>query len=115
VQTWGWFDSADGRQWPRSWGKSKDMSLEDLHLNMRDNVFSLSAAQELFNWSPKWADTKRYTDLPSVRKDLNLEQGSVLEQVNFKDPKKMDFRLTKPTPNQLKSYPRGPIPGVKTN
>jgi len=115
VQTWGWFDSADGRQWPRAWGKSKDLSLEDLHLNMRDNVFSQSVGQELFNWSPKWADAKRYTDLQIVRKELNLEQGSVVEQVHFRDPMKMDYRLIKPTLNQLKSYPKGTIPGVKTN
>ncbi len=112
TQTWGWFDTGDGRNWPRSMGKSKKMSLEDLKLNHHDNVFWASPGQALFNWSPAWSDMVSYSDAASVRKGLGLERGSVVEQVRFKDPAKMDFRLIAPTPAQLRCYPRGDVPGV---
>jgi hypothetical protein len=139
AQTWGWFDSQD-QQWPRSMQKNADavgnsgkaveniaakyvpddtknypqgMSLETLNIKFQHNFYAVTDGEELFNWGTAWHMNQRYPTLDAVRKELNLEQGSVIGDFNFADAATMDFRVPANSPVlKMGCYPKGEVPGV---
>ncbi|MHB1458067.1 MAG: right-handed parallel beta-helix repeat-containing protein [Armatimonadota bacterium] len=138
VQTWGWFAVGDGRHWPRSMRKgtqsdmkptqdfaadyiAKDkngqpigLSLEDLKLDMRDNLYYAAPGQKLVNWGPSWEDHKEYVDLDTLRKELVLEQRSLTGNPGFVDSTSRDFRVHADSPAvSMGCYPKGDVPEVK--
>jgi hypothetical protein len=123
AQVWGWFDVRDERHWPAAMQtgeqkapakeQPKDLSLEKLKLQFRDNVYCAAQGQGLFNWGVAWRRNKRYTGLGEVRQELNLEEGGVIAEPRFADPTARDFRI--PADSEILAmgcYPRGEVPGV---
>jgi hypothetical protein len=116
AQTWGWFDIRDNRHWPAEEGKGQPggLTLEELSLTFRDNIYSTGPGQELFNWGVTWMENKRYGQLDDVRDALNLEQGSILVEFAFRDFSDLDFRVPSDSPALHRGcYPRGNVPGVR--
>ena len=116
AQTWGWFDIRDNRHWPARDGETRPdgLTLEKLSITFRDNLYSTGPDQELFNWGVTWQKHKKYRRLDDVRTELNLEQGSKLVEITFKDFSSLDFRLSANSPAiRLNCYPKGQVPGVK--
>jgi len=116
AQTWGWFDIRDSRHWPARDGKAKPsgLTLEKLSLAFNHNLYSTGPDQGLFNWGVPWQKHKKYRQLDDVRDGLNLEQGSKLVEIIFKDFSNLDFRV--PVDSlaiKMHCYPRGEVPGVK--
>jgi hypothetical protein len=116
AQTWGWFDIRDSRHWPARDGKAKPngLTLEKLSLAFNHNLYSTGPGQGLFNWGVPWQKHKKYRQLDDVRNGLNLEQGSKLVEIIFKDFSNLDFRV--PVDSlaiKMHCYPRGEVPGVK--
>jgi hypothetical protein len=116
AQTWGWFDIRDNRHWPARDGKARPsgLNLEKLSLTFKDNLYSTGPGQELFNWGVTWQKHEKYRQLDDVRTELNLEQGSKLVEITFKDFSGLDFRVPAESPtNKMRCYPEGEVPGVK--
>lgn len=140
AQVWGWFGTDDGRHWPaamqepgekekgkpeqdiaadyqtrRKDGSPAGLSLEKLKLALGGNLYALQPGQGLFNWGCGFFRHKRYETLDEVRKELNLEAGSVVAgPLPFANVRARDFRLPANSP-ALKAgrYPRGAVPGVQ--
>jgi len=116
AQTWGWFDVSDNRHWPARDGKAEPdgLTLEKLSLSLKDNLYWADPGQGLFNWGVTWKEHKEYRHLNDVRDALNLEEGSSLVELVFKDFSALDFRVPKESPAvTMRCYPQGSVPGVQ--
>lgn len=137
AQTWGWFDTRDGRHWPAAMqaqvaetGRARDdiaanylakdkktappgLDLAKLKITMADNLYAAAPGQALFNWGVGWKKHKQYATLDEARRDLSLEEGSRQAQLDFADPPSHDFRLPAGSPAlTMDCYPRTTVPGV---
>jgi len=140
AQTWGWFDVADERCWPRVQQTNlqqkvgsepsvpstadkftaKDLSvqpanlsLDRLHFVFQNNLYSVTDNEGLFNWGPPWRRHAQYAILAAVRKELSLEQGSVAAPFVFGDYQALDLRVPASSlALKMDCYPHGEIPGV---
>jgi nitrous oxidase accessory protein NosD len=137
AQSWGWFDIADERHWPRtlqqntpetqkaaqdfaaaynakdSRGEPKGLSLENLNIRFSNNFYARDAGSGLFHWGTSWKRHKKYANLAEVQKELKLETGSVEGPFAMRDYLTRDFRLPASSPVwKLGAYPRGSVPGV---
>ena len=116
AQTWGWFDVSDNRHWPAQ-GNQADaggLSLEKLSLSLKANLYWADPGQGLFNWGVTWKEHKEYRQPDDVRDALNLEQGSSMVELVFKDFSALDFRVAKNSPAvTMRCYPQGKVPGVQ--
>ena len=119
AQVWGWFDIADQRHWPRamqteSQAPNTEMSLEDLHLTFRNNLYAPGPGQGLFNWGVSWKRREKYNNLAAVREQLALAQGSVVAAFDIADYFSYDFRVPVDSPAmRMGCYPKGTVPGVR--
>lgn len=138
AQTWGWFDINDERHWPAALqekkpetgqaaadiardyaAKDKDgepvgLSLETLKLTFANNLYAVQDGQGLFNWGVTWKRHKLNPTLDAVRRELKLEQGSIVAPFLFGDYLTRDFRVPPDSPAiRLRCYPRGQVPGVQ--
>ena len=137
AQIWGWFDIADGRQWPAkdqkpettSAGKPADLAspylaknhdgqpagltLEKLRLNFSENIYFADAGQGWFNWGVTWHQHKSYSKLADFQADLGVDKDSRVFAPAFLNLRALDCRLSPEMMAALKAcYPAGPIPGV---
>jgi parallel beta-helix repeat protein len=115
AQTWGWFDISDNRHWPTQRNETGEggLSIEDLSLIMKNNLYFADPGAELFNWGVTWKDNKRYQNLKQVQEELDLEQGSKTIEPDFRDFSSMDFRVPANSPAiTMHCYPEGIVPGV---
>ena len=141
AQMRGWFDDADERQWPRKMhqfheqerpnymsqadfdrqlqaikasGMPTGLSLETLHIGLAGNLYDAPDGQGLFLWGTEWLRHKYYSNLSSVRRELNVEQGSTAAPFRFGDFATCDFRVPANSPAlRMECYPRGTVPGVQ--
>lgn len=140
AQVWGWWTTYDERHWPKRMqttrrerashvpeadfareyqaasdaGAPQGLSLEALALTFAENVYAVEPGQGLFVWGAPWMRNKRYTKLDDVRRELGLEQGSLVADVPFADPLRNDFRLPAAAPAHARNAaPRGSVPGVR--
>ena len=139
AQTWGWFDQDDTRHWPaamqstipRQKGKAaQDMAaeyqarsreghpvtatLEKLNLSHSNNLFFAAPGQGLFNWGVGWGHNREYPSLDDVRRELNLEAGSIVADPLMNDFLTRDFRVPAGSPAiKLGAYPKGEVPGTR--
>lgn len=131
AQVWGWFDIADERHWPCSLQTAAsrsgpaqaesptqthpvDLSLEDLNIIFKNNVYGPAPGQGLFNWGVTWKRHKRYEKLDAVRQTLSLDQGSRVVRFEMADYFGLDLRVPSDSPAlQMHCYPRGPVPTVR--
>lgn len=139
AQTWGWFDIADERHWPRAiqeakaetakptadiaadYGAAKDakdvppgLSLEKLNIRFAENLYAVDEGQGLFHWGTTWKRHERYADVAAVRKALSLEQNSRVAPFVFADYLTRDFRIPRDSPAlKMGCYPKGEVPGVR--
>jgi len=138
VQTRGWFDVEDERHWPaalqqgdgtgtspehdiaaeyrdrESQRHPQTLSLEQLNLTMRDNVYARHGRQGLFHWGVSWRRNRGFDTLQAVRDTLQLEQDSREMPLPFAATQQLDFRLPADSPVwEMDSYPRGEVPGVR--
>ena len=138
AQTWGWFDVADERHWPRAMQEKKadagaatqnlagdyvakdakgqpvGLSLEKLRLKFADNLYSIPDGQGLFHWGAAWRRNKHYDGLAAVRSELSLERGSVVGVVAFGDYLTLDFRVPAGSlALRMTCYPIGDVAGVR--
>ena len=122
AQTRGWFGVSDQRQWPRKLQEAKPegasapiagISLETLHLDLSHNLYAREDSQPLFIWGTNWLRHVEYSTVAGVRSDLNLEKGSRIAALPFRDYTARDFRLRRNNiVFRLHCYPRGEVPGV---
>jgi hypothetical protein len=137
AQTWGWFDT-DTQEWPRSVTvtagsgsgragadiaakyireESKDypnLALEDLNLRFSGNFYAVQDNEQIFHWGVSWHRNKSYPTLDAVRKELHLEQGSMVGAFAFADLPTLDLRVPADSPAlKMGCYPKGDVPGVK--
>lgn len=115
AQTWGWFDISDNRHWPAREGKAEadGLTLEKLSFSLKDNLYWADPGQGLFNWGVTWKEHKEYRQLDDVRESLNLERGSRMTELVFRDFSALDLRVPKDSPAlALRCYPQGSVPGV---
>ena len=138
AQTWGWFDVSDERHWPKAMQEKKadageaaqnlagdyaakdargqpvGLTLEKLRLTFADNLYSVPDGQSLFHWGVSWRRNKQYDALAAVRKELALEQGSIIGSFSFGDYLTRDFRVPAGSPAiQMACYPTGTVPDVR--
>lgn len=138
AQTWGWFDVDDERHWPAAMqqkkseggqaatdiardynakdksGEPSGLSLETLHLVFANNLYAAQDGQGIFNWGVTWKRHKMYGTPDAVRRELKLEQGSVLASFVFNDYLTRDFRVPPDSPAlRMNCYPRGEVPGAR--
>jgi len=116
AQTWGWFDISDNRHWPAQANETEQggVSLEDLSLTMRNNLYFAGPQAELFNWGVTWKKHKRYSNLEQVREELDLEQSSEIAEFKINDFTALDFRIPADSPAiTMHCYPKGTIPDVQ--
>ena len=117
AAVWGWFDGDDERQWPRALQQNKhkpgDLSLETLKLTFQSNLYTASDGQDLFHWGTDWRRHRYYSDLPTLSKELGLEQNSAVLPLLFADPAALDYRVPAGSPALERGcYPLGSVPGV---
>ncbi|MDQ3812601.1 MAG: right-handed parallel beta-helix repeat-containing protein, partial [Armatimonadota bacterium] len=141
AQTWGWFDVADERHWPQAMqvtggkGEGQDkrpaadiaaeykekesaglagLSLEKLNITFANNLYARDEGQGLFNWGTSWRRHVYYDDLDAARRQLKLEEGSIIARFFFMDYLTRDFRVPPDSPAlKIGAYPRGEVPGVQ--
>ncbi len=120
AQVWGWFDVADERHWPRSMPSVQKLpqptglSLEDLKLTFKGNLYWPGPGQDLFNWGTTWKKHKRYVTLDDVRKDLSVDQGSQVTEFHMGDYSALDLRVPSDSlAIQMDCYPRGIVPQAR--
>jgi parallel beta-helix repeat protein len=136
--TWGWFDINDERHWPAAMQEKKPentkaamdfardyqakddkgqpvgLSLEKLNIKFEQNLYAMNENQGLFNWGTAWKRNKKYASLDDVRRELNMEQGSIIAPFIFRDYLTRDFRVPANSPVlKMGAYPRGEVPDVK--
>jgi hypothetical protein len=122
AQTRGWFDVSDQRHWPRKLQEAKPegaaapaegVSLEALHLDCSNNLYARKDNQPLFIWGTDWLRHVDYPTIAAIQSALNLEKGSRLMPLGFRDFLKRDFRIPKNSAVfSLKCYPHGEVPDV---
>jgi len=119
AQTWGWFDVDDQRHWPAASqhkpnAPSRPLSLEGLKLTFSQNAYAIRGAEGLFNWGVTWKPHQQYRSLDVVRRELHLEQESVLAPVTFANYSARDLRIGADSPAaRMDCYPHGLVPGVQ--
>jgi hypothetical protein len=137
AQTWGWFDVADEREWPRALQQKADaklsvpstadkfvakdlsrqpsgLSLKRLRFVFQNNLYSVTDTEGLFVWGPLWRHHAQYAALADVRRELRLEQGSVAAPFVFSDAQALDLRVPAGSlAVKMDCYPRGAVPGVQ--
>jgi hypothetical protein len=140
AQVYGWWTTYDERHWPRRMqtsrrerpshvpeadfareyqaasdaGAPQGLSLEALALTFSENVYAVEDGQGLFHWAAPWMRNKRYSKLDDVRRDLGLDQGSLIAPITFTDPLRGDFRIAANASAEVRgAYPRGDVPGVR--
>lgn len=138
AQVWGWFDINDERLWPAAMqehkpentkaaadiakeygakdekGQPLELSLEKLNFRFENNLYAANETQGLFNWGTEWKRNKKYENLDDVRRDLKLEQGSIVAPFEFPDYLTRNFVVPAGSPVfRQKTYPRGPVPDVE--
>jgi hypothetical protein len=117
AQVWGWFDVDDERHWPKSMQKTANrkegLSLDDLTLKFKGNLYRPGPGQGLFNWGVSWKRHEKYSDLDVVGRQLAFEKGGRCGQVAFADIRKLDLRVPSESPAvKMGCYPQGNVPGV---
>ncbi|NWG12507.1 MAG: hypothetical protein HXY20_03120 [Acidobacteria bacterium] len=102
------------------WGEGSDqpfprgLSLESLNLKMEDNLYAAGDGHDIFIWGARAKSPRVYSSLDAVRKELNLEQGSVLGDFACRNLSALDFRVQADSPAvKMGCYPKGTIPGAK--
>jgi hypothetical protein len=61
-----------------------------------------------------WKEHREHPQLDEVRDALNLEQGSRLLELTFRDFWALDLRVATGSPAlTMKCYPQGNVPGVQ--
>lgn len=119
AQTWGWFDVDDQRLWPAALQKSAapgshPLSLESLHVTLADNLYATHGSEGLFNWGVPWKRNEQYHALDEVRRQLGLEQGSILAAFAPENDAARDDRVAADSPAiRMGCYPHGAVPGVQ--
>jgi len=127
AQVWGWFDIPDERHWPRamqsaSVGQSEsqpsdgpaDLSLEDLSIVFKNNLYWPGPGHGLFNWGVTWKKHERYGTLDAVREALSLDQASRVLRFSVADYSGLDLRLPAHSPAlRMQCYPTGRVPNVR--
>lgn len=140
AQLRGWFDVNDERHWPKTMqentisanadqpaadvaaeyrakdngGEPKGLSLETLKLNLSNNLYAPSDAGALWAWGTEWKRNKKYANLNEVRRELGLEQNSIVAPFVLGDYLTRDFRVPANSPAiKMGAYPRGEVPGVR--
>jgi hypothetical protein len=95
-------------------GVPPDLSLEKLNFRFSNNLLTPGDNGALWNWGLPWTDKKRfYTDLNVMRRELNIDQGSVVAPFAFADYHTRDFRVPADSlALKMNAYPRGEVPGV---
>jgi hypothetical protein len=135
AQVHGWFDIATERHWPRAMqtseagtGKAKadlaagyqrredlvppGLTLEDLKLTFRGNIYVFLPNEPFFIWGANWKRKRVFQDIPSLTKSLGFEDqhSRILPPVAV-DMTLRDFRLPKDHPAIAAGvYPRGKVP-----
>lgn len=138
AQTWGWFDTRDGRHWPAALqdaktetGRAREdiaadylakdskkapagLDLAKLKITMENNLYAAAPGQQLFNWGVGWKKHKQYANLADALRELSLENGSRHAEIEFTDPASRDFRVAADSPAiTMDCYPQTTVPGVK--
>jgi hypothetical protein len=131
AQVWGWFDIPDERHWPRSVQAASsatdrahtpspasahptDLSLEDLNIVFKNNLYWPGPVHDLFNWGVTWKKHERYDKLETLHDTLSFGQGSCTACVHFADYFGLDLRLPANSPAlQMNCYPKGQAPNVR--
>jgi hypothetical protein len=142
AQVWAWFETGDARYWPVALqsvmgykpgtdkglldnaddykakdrqGVPDDLSLEKLNLQFSNNVLSPSNAGALWNWGLPWfGKIRRYTELNEMRRELNIDKGSVTAPLVFANYHALDLRVPADSPAlKMNAYPKGEVPGVR--
>jgi hypothetical protein len=131
AQVWGWFDIPDERHWPRSMqtptsapdpapaqsppsAHPTNLSLEDLSIVFKNNLYWPGPGHALFNWGVTWKKHERYDTLEGVRATLSLDQGSRVMRFRCADYFGLDLRLPANSPAlQMNCYPTGHVPNVR--
>jgi hypothetical protein len=118
AQTWGWFDVNDERQWPTAMQQqsatSRPLSLDSLKLSFTGNYYALRGAEGLFDWGVPWKRHQKYSTLDDVRRELRLEQDSIMGAFAVGRDSARDYRISADSPAALaRCYPQGDVPGVK--
>jgi hypothetical protein len=117
AQVWGWFDVADERHWPtamQSEAAPGRLSLENLKLMLRGNLYWPGPGQGLFHWGVTWKKHRKYARLADVQAELSLAKGSKVEAFGVQDYFGLDFRVPANSPAlRMGCYPRGAVPGVR--
>jgi len=131
AQVWAWFDISDERHWPRamqtpSSGTDRnpapspasahptDLSLEDLNIVFKNNLYCPGPGHGLFNWGVTWKKHERYDTLEAVREALSLDQGSRVAAFHPADYFGLNLRLRADSPAlHMQCYPVGRVPNVQ--
>jgi hypothetical protein len=120
AQTWGWFTTSDERNWPsaiQAPNTKTDFSLEQLKLFLHDNVYAVVEGEGVFRWGADWKHHEYFDGLDAldrVRRELKLEERSILAPLVFVDLAARDFRVPRNSPaRKMNAYPRGEVPGVR--
>lgn len=119
AQTWGWFDIDDQRHWPaalqqKRQATSRPLSLEVLKLNFSQNIYAAQGGQGLFNWGVTWKPHQQYRSLDDVRRELHLEQESIIAPVRLENYSGRDLRISADSPAaRMGCYPHGEVPSVR--
>ena len=116
AQVWGWFDVSDERHWPKSMQSAPPtgLSLEDLKLTFKENLYCPGPGQDLFNWGVTWKKNKRYEGLDAVQQELSLDGGSKVAEFHVEDYSALDLRVPPDSPAVIMGcYPQGTVPGVR--
>jgi hypothetical protein len=132
AQTRGWFATGDRRHWPGKIQREQErkdradpgnaklryqpvqkISLEDLHIEMSRNIYATNPRQPLFIWGTSWMPHAQYDSIDAVVRALNLEKGSRVGPVQFRDYMHGDFRVPGNSMiRQMQCYPQREVPGV---
>ena len=91
--------------------------LEKLRLQLEGNVYAVAPGQNLYQWGCRFPgySHKVYDDLEGVQRELGLETGSVLTDIEFADNcLTMDFRVPpRSVALKMRCCPQGTVPGVE--
>ena len=137
AQLAAWFDTEDGRLWPRTLFAAKSglplpdqadlpteldrlaqvptgLTLEDLNLRLSSNLYAVKPGQHLYQWGCLWHPHEHYETIEAINEALGLERDSQLADIAFADWQTLDLRVPADSPIlKLGCYPQGEVPGVK--
>jgi hypothetical protein len=95
-------------------GQPVGLSLDQLNLHFRDNLYYAAPGQGMLHWGVAWKRNKAYATPAAFGEELGIEAGSRILPPRFADPAALDFRVPPGVMNQIRAnYPKDSIPGVK--